>query len=367
MASIQRHRSAWRCKWYDETGQQRYKSFPTRPEAEAFKDRVEATVVLKGSAPAVLDGAVTLAQWWDRWEPAQDWRTSSRNSAGTHWRRWIKPTFGSMPVAAISTIDVRHWHRVLEEKGLSPAYRNQINTTLVAVLKGAVVDEVITRNPASSLRTMSRQPREESVALDPSTTAAVLAAIEATTPALTPLAECITVTGLRRAEAVGLTWDRVDLDAKTILIDRQLDFHSSTPKHPTWGPVKNSRRVPSRTVILTDTAAAQLRAHRRHQEVPSIHGLVFTQPDGGAWRSWQLSAAWQKAVTHLKTNGLVLPAGARGWHVLRHGVASRLAAAGVPDAEAAAMMGQSVAEFHRTYVHVVDRDAAHDRLRSALG
>lgn len=362
MASIQAHRGKFRCKWYDAEGRQRYKSFSTRPEAEAFKARVEATVVLSGAAPAVLDDDVlTLARWWDKWEPGRKWRDSSRNSANTHWRRWIKPTFGHMPVAAITTADINRWHRTLERCGLSPYYIAQINGTMRALLQGAMVDRLIDRNPVSDAPSLSRKPQSLPVAFSPSLTAAVIVAVEETTMHLGGFARLIAATGLRRSEAAGVTWDRINFQTGTLLVDRQLDLDaSSAAKTPIWGPVKNSKRMRSRTVILTEAVMMDLRAQR------SIGGLVFTRPDGLPWSRTQLTAAWQKAVKHLAAQGITLDPGARGWHALRHTVGSRLHVAGVPPVEAAAMLGQTTQEYLATYVHLIDQSAAHDRLRAAL-
>jgi integrase len=120
--------------------------------------------------------------------------------------------------------------------------------------------------------------------------------------------------------------------------------------------------------MLTDTLVAELRAHRAAQPVASIDrdGLVFARVDGTAWPRWALVSAWTRAAQLLDEAGTPLPAGARGWHALRHTVGSRLLEAGVPVAEAAAMLGHSPEMLLRTYAHVSDRSAADDRLRAPL-
>jgi integrase len=76
--------------------------------------------------------------------------------------------------------------------------------------------------------------------------------------------------------------------------------------------------------------------------------------------------AWTRAAKVLAEAGTPLPAGARGWHTLRHTVASRLLEAGVPPADIAAMLGHTVDQLLTTYSHITDRRAADERLRAAL-
>jgi integrase len=206
-------------------------------------------------------------------------------------------------------------------------------------------------------------PTVRPVALDPETVAAILDAVASTTPGLAVYGRLVAATGLRRAEAAGLTWDRIDLDAGILVVDRQLDYTAAT--QPAFGPTKTKT---ARRVLLTDSIVADLRNHRAAQPVASIDraGLVFTRSDGSPWPRRALVSAWTRAAQVLDEAGTPLPAGARGWHSLRHTLASRLLEAGVPPVEAAEMLGHSAEQLLRVYGHVVDRAASDRRLRAAL-
>jgi integrase len=362
MASVHQHRNRWRVKWRDETGRQLVESYATKAEAERAARNVEARTVLDGRPPTVPDGdTLTLARWWDRWEPGRAWRASTRLSQQAHWRRYIAPVFGRMPIDQITTADVRRWHRRLEARGLAPTTIAGHHRTLSMALQGAVEDELITRNPARAAR-IRRPTKTPPVALDPPTVTMLLAAIDTTAPGLSTYARLLASTGLRRGEGAGLTWDRVDLDARDLHVDRQLDYTAG--RLPAWCPTKsgNTRRVP-----LTNAAVEMLRAHRAAQPVVALKdALVFTREDGTAWPRSTLQDAWRRAAAILDKNGTPLPAGARGWHTLRHTVASRLLEAGVPPAEAAQLLGHTPEVLLATYAHVVDRTAADARLRAAL-
>jgi len=362
MTSVRKHGNRWRIRWRDEQGRQLYDSFPTKAEADAAARAVEAHTVIDGRPPmAPSDGVLTLARWWERWEPGRQWRPSTRSTHAVHWNRYIGPVFGRVPLDQITTADVRRWHRRLEQKGLAPNTVAAVHRTLSMALQGAVEDELIGRNPARAAR-LHRPTQTPPVALDPSGLTQLLDAIDVTTPALGGYARLLASTGIRRAEGAGLTWDRVDLDAPAITIDRQLDY--SAPTLPAWCPTKTSghRRIP-----LTPATVELLRAERSAQAVrPLKDALVFTREDGSAWARSTLQDGWRRARDYLKREGTPLPEGARGWHTLRHTVASRLLEAGVPPAEAAAMLGHTPEQLLSTYAHVTDRGAADDRLRAAL-
>ena len=77
-------------------------------------------------------------------------------------------------------------------------------------------------------RALRRPPTDPPVALDPATLTAFFAAVDETTPAFHVFARLIGATGLRRSEAAGLTWDRVDLDAGVVVVDRQMNYTAKT-------------------------------------------------------------------------------------------------------------------------------------------
>jgi integrase len=237
MASVQHHKSRWRVKWHVD-GRALYESFATKAEAESFARKVEARTVLDGAPPVTVDAdTLTLARWWARWEPGRPWRASSRTTHETHWRRYIEPVFGRVPLESITTADVNRFHRRLEARGLAPGTVGAIHRTLSMALQGAVEDGLLARNPARYAR-LRRVPKHPPVALDAPTTEAMLDAITTTAPGLAMYARLVAATGLRRAEAAGLTWDRVDLDAGVLTVNRQLDYTAQTM--PAWAPTKNN-------------------------------------------------------------------------------------------------------------------------------
>ena len=95
-------------------------------------------------------------------------------------------------------------------RALSDSTIRQVYTVLRAGLDGAVRDGLLARNPAAAVKRPGISHHEVKH-LDADTVAAVLTAAEDSRyhPALVLIA----ATGLRKGEALGLAWDRVDLDA----------------------------------------------------------------------------------------------------------------------------------------------------------
>jgi len=160
----------------------------------------------------------------------------------------------------------------------------------------------------------------------------------------------LTLCGLRRSEVLGLDWSNVDMKtgAVRIVASRTKDGRSNTstinePK------TENSRRTVQAETIHPGTAAA-LRTLWLAQGRPEA-GLVIrdaaedpVQPDAYSRRFVTLcEAAGVPALTRI--------------HNTRHSLASALKEAGVPDNQAAALLGHDVATYTRFYL-VVDDDGA---------
>ena len=134
-----------------------------------------------------------------------------------------------------------------------------------------------------------------------------------TDPLYRPLIRFLAWTGLRQGEAFGLTVDRVDLAARTVRVDRQL-------QDGRLAPLKT--RTSRRSVPLGDVAAAALREALRLR-LPDQLGLVFQSStgaplDAGNWRGRYFTPAARRA-------GLagVVPHDLRGCfgaHLVRRGI-----------------------------------------------
>ncbi len=191
-------------------------------------------------------------------------------------------------------------------------------------------------------------------------------------------------TGVRQAEAIGLEWDRVDLDAGTLdiswtlqrlaLIDKgrrladanypagAFDVDPSVEFRPVWRAwclLDTKTEGSTRLVPMVPPLHAALAAHWEASGRPTS-GLVWTRP---ATTRSPAGRPWSKSDDEARWKAMLAAAGARELtqHSARHTVATLLQEAGVPEATRMAILGHSTRAMARHYAHV-DVSLARDAL-----
>jgi len=171
--------------------------------------------------------------------------------------------------------------------------------------------------------------------------------------------------GLRQGEALGLTWDYVDLETGVIRVRQALK--RVTGKGLILGSVKS--RASSRDLSIPDDMLPIMKAHRKAQAAERIAagsawqdgGFVFAQPNGKPldpardWDNWQALLS-DAGVKHYRV------------HDARHSAATILLLQGVPTKVVMELMGHSQISMTMRYQHAVDelkRNAA-ARVSAAL-
>lgn len=191
--------------------------------------------------------------------------------------------------------------------------------------------------------------------------------------------------GLRQAEALGLTWDQVDLERRTLTISWQAKSLRYVDRNDPAAGFKmpdgyEARRIVGATHLVRPKSAAGWRVQPlttwaanaltqwRDAAPENAHGLVWPgrTTKGETWPRNPASdrEAWeaiQKAV------GIAHPSG-RPWtvHEIRHTTATLLLALNVPESVRVAIMGHSAIASTRGYEHV-DLTLALEALDLAAG
>lgn len=157
---------------------------------------------------------------------------------------------------------------------------------------------------------------------------------------------------MRREEVLGLRWGDLDLADGTLTVRNTITY---TPRKIHEGGPKTEAGM--RTVPLPAFVADALRRHRTKQSARRLQlgsawrgdwDLVVDRGDGAPWVPPTFSKAW---TSFAKKAGF----GDIGFHELRHGAATLMLAAGIPDAVAIKMMGHRDTRILRRYQKVVDR------------
>lgn len=211
------------------------------------------------------DKGLTVEEYLDHWlthcvEPLVDHGKMEHSTfiryagvVGNH----IKPALGHKKLKNLNRTEVRRFYN---EKGkrLSPRSVDYLHITLQKALNQAMRDDLIPRNVAAGERPRSSRNKKEAEALSPEQVRALL---KASSGERNEALYVVAVhTGLRQGELLGLKWTDVDLDAGKLAVRRSLKVGAEGLG---FGPPKN--KASRRSVALSKTAVAALRAHHKRQ------------------------------------------------------------------------------------------------------
>lgn len=218
---------------------------------------------------------------------ATSWLTrkllSVRPSTAKHYASTLEaailPTLGDIYVDALDRDDVTRWLAEQKASGVSPHTVNGRLRVLRTVVRDAVAELDLTRDPlarVASLPTEQDDEDERGKHLEPSELRALLEAAEHVTPTWHPLFLTLALTGGRWGEISALRW--VDLD----LARGELRIRRAHVRGIVGGPKTRASR---RRIPIPDVLASALRHHHREQlagrRVQSEEGWVFPSTTGG--------------------------------------------------------------------------------------
>ncbi len=352
MASVEKRDDGrprpWLVRWRDEAGKQRKRSFTRKVDADRFRAEVEHSLNV-GTYIDPAAGRKTFRAYAEAWRLAQPHRPNTAARTLSQLGKHVYPVLGDRPLAAIRPSELQAFVTGLSAD-LSPGSVRTVYATVRAVLKTAVHDRVIGRDPAAGVK-MPERSREQIV---PLTVEQVDQLVEAAPARYRALVVVAAGTGLRQGELFGLRVADVDFLRRLVTVERQVQ--PAAGGGVLVGPLKN--RASYRTLpvgrVVVDALAAHLEAHPADRD-----GYVFTTPAGGPLsRNTFNSSVWRPAATRAGLPGV-------GMHELRHFFASALIRAGLNPKVVATRLGHANAAMTlNTYSHLWPDDE--DRTRQAI-
>lgn len=328
---------------------------------------------------AQMWGSVTVKRWADWWleERKRIVRPGTYVSDRSSVSRWIVPAIGHQRLDALTPADIRKVNLAQEGAGLALATMQRTHAVLGKILSDAVAEGY--RVPQRARETggpgVGNSPRQPLTA----ESAAKILAVATTRPDASRWVAAL-VEGLRPAEALGLTWDMVDLDAETLTLAWQLKAlpyveyrqpgsgfrvprgFESRQIHGAYHLVRPKTRAGSRVIPLVPWLVESLSTWADCAP-SSPFGLVWARDDGMP-RSAELDRRqWYEIVEEAKVT-VTLPDGSSRRPLLyeaRHTAATLLLANGVDETTIKAVLGHSSMLSTQSYLHT---DRA--RTRAAL-
>jgi integrase len=275
---------------------------------------------------------------------------------GAHWLERLEP---------------EHLERLyarMQDAGLSAGTAHHVHRTARNALNEAVRRRHLARNPA----VLAKAPALSEDEVEPYDVAEVRRLLEAAAQRRNSARWALALAlGLRQGEALGLTWDDVDLDKGTIRVRRSRlrpkyehgcgGTCGRTPGYcikrrntrPATGQVKS--RAGRRTIGLPAPLVVLLQTHRAEQDAEREaarqlwhdEGWVFATQNGGPLNPNTDYHEWKQ---------LLMTAGLREarLHDARHTAATVLLILGQPERTVMSLMGWSSAGMATRYQHVTD-------------
>ena len=278
---------------YDANGKAITKNVLGRTQAEV-KDKLRTAIEDSKKLDTVKAGSYTLEQWLKLWysvyvEPQVRYSTREfyHNAIDHH----IIPKLGSVKLEKLTMLQIQQFYNELlksgrvqkknqpelKEHGLSPRMVQCVHVVPNKVLEHAVEEKLILANPAKKCKIPKNTHKEMNI-LPEASIGPYLSAAKAH-GILAPMYLELT-TGLRRGELLALRWEDLDVQNRTLSINKSVARQDgklviSTPKTP------NSIR----TVLLpTDTVKLLVEEHEKHPANPYLFPSPRTgetwDPDG---------------------------------------------------------------------------------------
>lgn len=337
-----------------------------------------------------LDKSTTVAQWMDYWLPTIH-RPRIRPSTYRdyiHTANNIATTIGHRRLSELTPADVRRMHAVL---GATRRRAAKAHVVLSRALSDAVAEGIIKRNVVDVVDEPDTV-RADKGALTVTDAQKVLAhAAEHRNRMESTRWLVAFLTGIRQGEALGLTWDRVNLDAGAIDITWQLQQLSREhgcappcgkrnvgycpsprwnipprveyrPLHAGMALTRPKSQAGNRWVPIIEPLRLALADLREADIGPNPHNLVFHRADGRPVNPSDDHEAWTAL---LRDCGVIGQKETLTMHVARHTAATVLRAAGADEQTRMEILGHNSPEVTRIYAHA--DQARNSTMMDALG
>jgi len=254
---------------------------PTKSAALRLGQQIMADAANGALAPQGRELFHSFALRWLYDTKAPQVREATTHDYRYKLETYILPTFGKRPIAQINTNDVTGWLKELHCSGKSNFTINGVRQVLNAVMRAALSNGYIVRNPVTNTPVYRRTRRDMVNVKEPwslSEAQQVLAAVRNSPVELFTV--LLVYFGLRKSEALGLKWSDFDFDSGTFTINR------SIREVQTFRPDGSRRTVvvegdtktlsSRRTLVLSPRVVEAILRHRDNIDHPVLR-------DGAAW------------------------------------------------------------------------------------
>lgn len=296
-------------------------------------------------------GTATINMVFDRYLSTKcELKSTTRSNYIWTWNYFIRDTFGKKKIGDVKYSDVLQFYTYLiKDRGIEVNSLENVNTVLHPTFKLAVRDDIIRKNPAdgafAEVKKRFGGRRKLRRAMSVEQQKAFIRYIEESPffDSWYPLFTTLLGTGCRVGEVIGLRWDDVDLEKRTININHNLtyyprredtytcEFRISTPKTeagirtiPMMGPVYD---------VLSGEYERQLEEGFCTKSIDGMTNFIFTNRFGNPHNPQAINRAINRILAAYNSEEEVKAVREKrdpvmiphiSCHIFRHTFASRL-------------------------------------------
>ena len=265
------------------TGKQVQKSFTGKTQKETLQKLQQAAAEIQKSGyqePCKM----TVGEWFDIWtaEYLGNTKPHTKKSYESIIDNHIRPAIGAVKLASLAPIQVqkmlngvRSTKDTMLGQKVNPKTIKNVHGVLHSALVQAVRCGYLKSNPAD-LAVLPKRTRAEIHVLDSAKMAEFFKAIEGHRYQYLYLLDLFT--GMRQSELLGLQWQDIDFERKTLEVKRQLQYLGYSHGGYQYTTPKSNK---ARSIVLPDRAVEALRRQRALQnEMKLALGEAWSNPDG---------------------------------------------------------------------------------------
>lgn len=222
------------------------------------------------------------------------------------YRSRISPRFGSRKVNSIERREIVIFRNELHAKGLNTDTCNMIIGLFKSIMAHAVIDEIISKNPADNIDGLRRTEAKAADTIHRALTVEEQTAFmtEARAEYYYDFMAMLLSTGMRTGECAALTWGDVDYKNNEIHITKTVTKTADGKKAIGTPKTKTS----TRDIPMTENVISILKSQREKLcgVIPNATSRVFFTPYENIVSSWVINDTINKVICRLEEKGIYI-------------------------------------------------------------
>lgn len=338
---------------YRENGKREYIYRYTASQGEAA-EVLRQLQAERGMGVSSSKANIKTGEWIGAWiekHKAPKLAPSTLTSYRNNFRLHINPAIGEIPLRKLETY---HIQRALDKiKGTQSTFTKNYSI-IHGALKKAVELRMIVINPCVGI-TFPKEDKREMKVLTQDEQVRLIAALDR--EYYRPMLLTYLYAGLRMGEGIPLLWSDIDLDRRTIRVNKKAIVRHDFATHTAKQEIQNFCKTKSskRTVVITPGLVAILAEHKENMKRRAIDcgerwsedSLVFKNTRGNTVYARNLQESLYKVYARAGIEGATM-------HTLRHTYATRCFEAGVDIKAVSEQLGhKDVKTTYNIYVHLL--------------